>query len=189
MAKYVRETKAGKAISAYVILNAKSVHVATVQAHFSDGGTCLVNVWAHGDAVTKKNAVAAGLAKDGEVSSEAHDAMYMQQGRAGGYGYDKFTAALSGLYIDGVRMSDHCGHNEQTEALAKRYARACIKHDIANASHEGYILFRDEWDARAKKIGARFANYDSNLRRYTSLFLESGLERLTSLGYRVINGI
>ena len=71
MTKYVTDTKAGKSLSAYVILNKKGQHVATVRAHFSDGGTCLVNV--HCD-------------KDG-----------FQRATAGGYGYDKFTAALSGL--------------------------------------------------------------------------------------------
>ncbi len=32
-----------------------------------------------------------------------------QAGSAGGYGYDKLTAALAGMTIDGYTMADHCG--------------------------------------------------------------------------------
>ena len=77
MSKYVRETAAGKSISAYVIMKGAR-HVATVQAHFSNGGRCLVNVW-------------------------HTDGREMQHASAGGYGYDKFTAALSGLkYLEAI---------------------------------------------------------------------------------------
>lgn len=80
--KYVTDTKAGKSLSAYIVLNKKGEHIATVRAHYSDSGVCLVNV--HDDK--------AGF----------------QHATAGGYGYDKFTAALSGMTIDGHKMSNHC---------------------------------------------------------------------------------
>lgn len=82
MTNYVSDKAAVKSVSAYVILSPKGKHVATVKAHWGDS-TCLVNV--HDDL--------AGF----------------QYARASGGGYDKFTSALSGLTIDGHKMSDHCG--------------------------------------------------------------------------------
>ncbi len=148
--KYVTDTKAGKSVSAYVILK-KGKHIATVRASFSDGGTCLVNV--HDDK--------AGF----------------QHGTAGGYGYDKFTAALRGLSIDGVEMNDHCGRNGRSERMLKAYTAAPAPID------------QKAWDDKAKKIGARFANWQQEAGRYSSLHLESGLDKLKALGYTVLQAI
>lgn len=143
--KYVRETKAGKSIRAMVILNKKGEHVATLQASFSDnpaGSVCLVNVW-H---------------MQGKVE--------MQHCRAGGYGYDKFSNALSGMTIDGHAMTDHCG--------------ASLKYP------KGFDHFPR--DFKAPK-GYRVANYDKTKDGYTSCFRESGLDFLKAIGYRVIEAI
>lgn len=82
MTKYVSDTAAGKSVSAYVILNRKGEHVATVKAHWGNS-RCLVNVHC--------------------------DKAGFQAATASGYGYDKFSAALSHCTIDGHEMSDHCG--------------------------------------------------------------------------------
>lgn len=156
--KQVRETTAGKSISAYVILNKKGEHVATVQSHYSNGGTCTVDVW-----------------------SENGDPL--QQGRAGGYGYDKFAAALAGLKIDGHTMADHCGDVPEQSAAKARLFSAYRK----ALGKPGFD--QKAWNAKADKLGARFANYRSEDGGYSSLHFESGLDRLTMLGYRVISAI
>lgn len=79
--RQVRKMANAKAISAYLIFNPAGKMVAKVQAHDSDSGVVRVDVWAAGQE--------------------------LQQGKAPGYGYDKFTAALSGLSIDGHVLGDN----------------------------------------------------------------------------------
>ena len=83
MVELVRESSAGKTISAWIVTNGRSEYVAKVQAHFAPSGRVSVNVFDSG-------------------SRE------VQHGRAGGYGYDKLTAALRGLVIAGHTLADHC---------------------------------------------------------------------------------
>ena len=83
MVKLVRESAAGKAISAWIVTNGRGECVAKVQAHFAPSGCVSVDVFDSGSAV-------------------------VQHGRAGGYGYDKLTAALRGLVIAGHTLADHC---------------------------------------------------------------------------------
>jgi hypothetical protein len=85
--KQVRETKAGKSISAWVITR-DARHVATVQAHYGNSGRVQVDVW-HNSTM-----------RDGTFPE-------LQQASASGYGYDKFTAALRGMKIDGITLHDH----------------------------------------------------------------------------------
>lgn len=161
MSKQVRETEAGKSISAHVILNRKGAHVATVQVHYSNSGVVAVDVW------------------NTAVSYQGYG---LQQGRAGGFGYDKFTAALSGLTIDGHAMSDHCGERRSPP--------------------KG----RTTWPADAKAPrGYRFSNFltfayaadgerillapDSPAYGWASCYREPGLKFLEALGYRVIQAI
>jgi len=82
MVKFVRESAAGKAISAWAITNGRGECVAKVQAHFAPSGGVSVDVFDSGRDV--------------------------QHGSAGGYGYDKLTAALSGLVVAGHTLADHC---------------------------------------------------------------------------------
>jgi len=109
--KYVRETKAGKSISAWVIHNSRGDYVATVQAHYADSGRVLVNVWQSESAYLRSfAAVSDGIDMKAEKTSRAaHDEYQFQYASAGGYGYDKTVAALSGLIIDGHPLTDHCG--------------------------------------------------------------------------------
>ncbi len=191
MAKQVRETHAGSSISAWVILNKKGEHVATVNAHYSNSGTVTVDVWNRGDAVERCNAaVEKHFKATGKTSRFYHHDL--QQGRAGGYGYDKFTAALAGLWIDGQQMANHCGSVANAQKTKDRlFAQYCKFHDYsgerARAAEKGWD--RKHWDKRAAKIGARFANWCSEKQRFTSLHFEAGLERLKMLGYRVIQAI
>jgi hypothetical protein len=145
----VTETKAGKAISAFVILNKKGKHIATVRAHYSDAGRVTVNVF------------------DFKTTFQA--------GSASGYGYDKFTAALRGLTIDGHKMCDHCETDEKTKAILKSY----LSGKIADATAK----------RRAERIGASFANFDGNSKKWQSLYYISGLDMLRAIGYTVIQAI
>lgn len=196
--KYVRETKAGKSISAHIILNKKGDHVATVQAHFSNGGTCLVNVW-HTDATE------------------------MQSASAGGYGYDKFTSALSGMTIDGHAMSNHSERLDAPKVpkgrkLFPRDYKAPKGFDLANygtiSKETGNRIYNDEWIKRAyAELGISEASNEVKNARweevamkarelesawqasddcesgYSDCYRKSGLEYLRAIGYRVISAI
>ena len=135
--KQVRETKHGQSLSAYIVLK-DGEHIATVQAAFMDSGVVYVDVW--------------------DTQTIVH------QGKAGGYGYDKFTAALSGAVIDGHTLADHCG--ESLELPAKGYFGA-------DDTPDGY----------------QQANYDSKLHGYKSCYKRSGLEYLSDTGYQVLQAI
>lgn len=217
MATQVRETAAGKSISAYAVLNKKGEHVATVNAHFANSGRVTVDVWNLGGAADRclaaaakcgavtpaqlDNAEAASRAKRDWCQPEEHarfaayDLFGMQQGSAGGYGYDKFTAALSRLWIDGHQLADNSGRGPATERLLAQYKRACAKHQVRTPTEgQGVAVayafpegFDKAWREKAAKMGAHFANYQGG--RWTSLYLEAGLKRLETLGYRVIQAI
>lgn len=198
MTKYVEETKAAKSISVYVILNRKGEHVATVQAHFSDGGTCIVNV--------------------------RDDKAGFQYGRAGGGGYDKFTAALRGMTIDGHKMTDHCGER-LPKPRGKSYFPNTYKprkgYRLANGAsfmvetgervnaYDWRDKALDQWRAEtgaspdAYPQGDAWETVQRNARimacdaakagivewGYSDCYKESGLDYLKALGYRVIKGI
>lgn len=214
MATQVRETSAGKSVSAFVVLSKKGAHIATVNAHYSNGGRVSVDVWNVGDRTTERclaaavksghvtpaqlaKAVAASEAKrdwgtQDHTAFAAYDLFGLQQGSAGGGGYDKFAAALRGLWIDGQQMADHCGTVGNAEkAKAALFAQYCKFHDYsgerARATEKGWD--RKHWDKRAAAIGAQFANFDSEKGRFTSLHFTAGLDRLKTLGYTVIQAI
>ena len=79
--KQVRETAAAKALQVFVILRNGLIE-ATVHVHYSKYGVCTVDVW-------------------GKTSLEF-------QGKASGYGFDKFTSAITGAIIGGIPITDHC---------------------------------------------------------------------------------
>lgn len=128
MTKYVRETAAAKSISAWVILKG-SRYVATVQAHFGNSRV-LVNIWQHGEE--------------------------MQSGTASGYGYDKLTAALAGLKIDGHELTDHCsrlGAPKPPKGNAGLFPRDY-------KPRAGFSL--SNWTRASRETGKRFHAYDWN---------------------------
>lgn len=220
MATQVRETKAGSSVSAYVVLNKKGEHVATVNAHFANSGRVSVDVWNLGTAVVERcldaailsgavtearleKAIGASEAKrdwakkgsDEHTGFAAFDLFGLQQGNAGGGGYDKFAASIRGMWIDGVLMTDHCGRDAKSEKLMAQYQRAAAKHEVRETI-ENHTLkisyafpegFQKAWDAKAKKIGAHFANFNGG--KYQSLHISAGLKRLEELGYTVIQAI
>ncbi len=187
MTKQVRETAAGSAITAHIILNPKGVHVATVQSHYGNGGTLTLDIWTHGDDATRRTAEAMGFTfGDDEKTLFKGERVYsyrvagLQQGRAGGGGYDKFTAALSGLFIDGYAMSNHCSQKG------------------APKPPRGRTTWPD--GAKAPK-GYSFSNYqtrdrngdplapDSPAYGWMSCYRREGFKYLEEFGYRVIQAI
>ena len=177
----VRESAAGKSISAWIILNNKGEYCATVQTHYGNSRT-QVDIWAAG--------------------------MDLQQGSASGYGYDKFTAALAGLKIDNHILNNHCGQNETTKSILEAYLRK-VKEAYKLGKPKAVIDgIEKHYKKQAEKIGARFANYSQfykgdiasynfkgNTKKtpsiwyYTDLYLGSGLKRLEMLGYKVYQAI
>jgi hypothetical protein len=196
MSKFVSETAAGKSVSAYVILNPKGKHVATVKAHFSNGGVCLVNVHDFG----------------GEF----------QHAKASGYGYDKFTAALAGMTIDGHAMTDHCSCKKAPKPPKGRLTfprdyKAPKGYSLANFSYiskaTGGRFYRDHWqnlacDAlgiardknltdsewvaiadKARDLENAWKASDDCESGFSDCYRESGLNYLKALGYTVIQAI
>lgn len=194
MSKQVRETAAGKSVSAYVILNRKGEHVADVQAHFSDSGTVAVDVWNHGDGPCERSARAMGYKLDdaGRISEGKHAGQWpyrvagLQQGRAGGYGYDKFTAALSGLVIDGHVMSNHCdlGKKPKPPKGLQRWPRdAKPPKGYAFANYQARFITFGLNPEKHEREG--FSGNDG----YESCYRLEGLKYLEAFGYRVIQAI
>ena len=136
MAKQVRETKAGKSISAWVILKGRKGVVAEVHAHYSDAGIVTVDVW------------------------DQYALAY--QGKAGGSGYDKITAAMSGAVIQGIRITDRCAEQKKPPK-----GRKTFPHTMKEPK------------------GFRFANYNSEEQGWGNCFRISGLEILEAYGFTV----
>lgn len=155
-AKQVRETSFGKGISAYVILRSDGKHVATVQAAFLDSGNVMVDIW-------------------GPHFLE-------HQGKSGGYGYDKFTAAIAGAKIDGVTIYDHSvGVWDERQSDQYKDLNSLMARYNRSENKDG------NWQDKARAIGASFSNWKDG--KYHSLYYISGLERLTAMGYKVIQAI
>ena len=206
MANQVRETKAGRAISAYIVLDKKGAHVATINAHYSDGGRVTLDVWNIGNAVMRsfETALKIGRVSDKALAAmaekapdyykdqasredwAARDMFGLQQSSAGGYGYDKFAAALAGLIIDGHTMANHCGQVPEDEKKRAALMRAYIQ-----AVESGAPAGAKEWRDKAARIGCHFTNWTKcgDFERWSSLYFESGLSRLECFGYRVIQAI
>jgi hypothetical protein len=195
--KYVHDTKAGKSISAYVVLNKKGEHVATIKAHFSDGGTCLVNVH--------------------DFNGE------FQHATAGGYGYDKFTAALSGMTIDGHKMTNHASSEDAPKppkghklyprdyqpkkgyslanytSISKATGRTVYSNDWYEKAYEALGIADTDADTKnarweevketAFKLQREWEMSDDCETGYSSCFRESGLNYLRAIGYKVIQAI
>lgn len=177
MSKFVRETAAGKSIAAWVIMKG-SRKVATVQAHYGNTRV-LVNIW-QSDLAYLACARKAGI----DVSTDshaAHDAFAFQHASAGGYGYDKLSAALSGLMIDGHYLSDHCSRNGAPKPPkgAQRFPR-----DFKAPA--GYSLAN--WESYTWENGERVELPDDK-KGYRDCYREAGLKYLEMRGYRVIQAI
>lgn len=208
MARYVSDTSAGKAISAYVILNKRGEYVAKVTMHHAS--SCLVNVFQSGKALERSEAAA--MRALGKLPA---DGLGFQFGRASGYGYDKATAALSGLYIDGHKLTDHCSRDgapkpPKGRTLYPRDAKPKAGYSFANystrrksdgkdmRSHDWKCQAIDElgegseWSAvseRMAELESAFLASDDCEAGYMSCHRDPGLRYLESIGYRVIQAI
>ena len=166
-------------VTVRVILDKMGRHVATVRWLYPrDGaGSVRCEVYTPGEGITHR-------------------------GRAGGYGYDKTTAALAGATIAGFRIADHCGAAEpEHEARKARFMRAYIRAAVRGMTHEDGLTWRE----KARRMGCSFANWSRSpdmpsepgdkpgeIRhgyRWTSLHTMSGLERLSAAGFTVINAV
>ena len=109
---YVRDTTAAKSVREMLILKGAR-KVATVQVHYGNSGSCLVNIWQECEAAARSAAAREKVGKPFKaVGYETPGAF--QYACAGGYGHDKLTAALSGMNIDGHELRDHCGARLKT---------------------------------------------------------------------------
>ena len=107
-----------------------------------------------------------------------------QKGVASGYGYDKKTAALSKMSIDGHTLSDHCGRDNKSEKFLKAYGKA-IK--------SGEPIKAEQVIEKAKKAGYTFTNWTSSggyqpndWKGYQSCYRLPGLDYLRAIGYQVL---
>jgi hypothetical protein len=117
MSKYVHDTAAAKKLSVYVVMKGSTM-VAQVRAHH--GSSVLVNVYNQG--------------KDNPSEQ-------FQSARAGGGGYDRFTAALSGMEIDGHKLTDNCGGRiklPEGQSLWPRDHQPAPGYYLANWSGDGF---------------------------------------------------
>ena len=203
MAKQVRETAAGKSLRVYVIMRGAR-QIATIHVHWSNGGTCTADLWHHDAKARERTNKALGL-------PESHYGP--QQGRAGGYGYDKETAALRGMVIDGIALSDHCGQQKKPPR-GLRYFPADYKppRGYSLANHGRYWTetgeriesyhWRDkaraelgeesEWadvEARARALASEAEAAGEMVSGYSSCFRDSGLKYLEARGYNVIQAL
>lgn len=155
--------------SAFIVLNRKGEHRATVQYRYGSGGGVQCDVWS--------------VSTDPEHPDWAPHLRLSHQEKAGGGGYDKAAAALSGAVIDGFMMANHCGHVEQA---GERKRQALMRAYKARAFDS--ITSDSDWRKRAEKIGCSWANYRQD-EGWTSLHNLQGLDRLRALGYRVIQAL
>jgi hypothetical protein len=182
--QFVRETRAGKDISSFVVMKGAR-HVATVQMHFGQSRV-LVNVWQEKEAAIKslKARKLVFIYEPGKYDS-AKDLTF-QQGSAGGYGYDKTTAALSGLIIDGIELTNHCSRLKAPKPPKgrKTYPRdykAPKGYRVANFV-DGARLYPDT----KEKV---YAGVPASECGYRDCYRVSGLDILKDFGYSIIQAI
>lgn len=101
------------------------------------------------------------------TQADVYDLLYtgqvLRQGSARGGGYDRRTAALSGLSIDGQKLTDHCE----------------VRKDLP----EGQAFWASGDESPA---GYRFANYDKDRNGFRDCYRMSGLDYLKDVGYQVV---
>jgi hypothetical protein len=123
MSKYVSQTAAGKSIKARLIMKGTR-EVATVLTHYGDSGSVLVNVFQCSEAA-KRSIEARAKAGNPFKSQEWDSEGRFQWARARGYGYDKETAALRGMNIDGHDLTDHCDRTKAPRPPKGRRTYPC----------------------------------------------------------------
>lgn len=179
MSKYVHDKAAAKQISAYTILNRKGDYVATVRIHYGQS-TALANIYQTDSAARKCFAKAHGLESVAinEIGRTAHKLFGFQSGKASGYGYDKATAALSGMMIDGHMITNHCSRDG-----SPKYPKGRKSYPRDFVPPKGYSL-----------ANFRTRDFDGNdlpddACGYQDCYRDSGLKFLESIGYRIHQAI
>lgn len=138
--------------SAYVILRGKKLVANVHVAYPRDGaGTLRVEVWGHSDKAPR-----------------------FQSATASGYGYDKFTAALSGLTIDGHTLTDH---SEITLSPPKGRKTFPVGYKAPKGYHLINYQSAKDCDGNEREEG------------YISCYKASGLDYLRDKGYTVIRAL
>ncbi len=174
----IRDRAAVKSCGATLILKDGRV-VAKVISHFSDGGTSTLNVWQSGEPAKRSAALREFLVPSAVESvyrqpDDYGEGLTYQAARAGGYGYDKETAALAGMIIDGVEMTNHC-------AVRLPLPKGEPLFPLDFTPPAGY---RPANYQRAGE-GAFGADLPEGAAGYMSCYRESGLKVLEALGYTV----
>lgn len=179
----IRDKIAGRAISAYVVLKGAR-KVATVHVHHGSGGGVQVDIWQENEAAERSRA--ALLKAGGKLPpkpGEYMEALSLQQARAGGYGYDKVTACLSGMWIDGHKLTNRCGESLK-KPRGKKYFPQGFKaprgYRLAN-----YATFQESTGARVDPWRPGTSEGPS-MSGYADCYRLPGLDYLAAIGYRVI---
>lgn len=226
--KRIDETDAGKSIGVAVIMRG-SRHVATMRSYHAKTGGVTVEIYQNGEALARchkalplsekdRARMLANLpdyyqnAKPEALESWlAHERFSVQRGHAGGYGYDKKTAALSGMIVDGLALSNHCGRDKSSARWLREWRK--VRKSGGDTS---------KVEERARKAGYSFANWQGaeaesiarNMKRhgmtekqarercsgysdeftrkhggYMDCYRREGLEFLAARGYHIIHGI
>ncbi len=149
MTKHAREFAAFERVSAWIILNSGGILVAKVHAHYSSTRTTVT--------VYNWNIGADGISIEPQTKS------------ASGYGYDKCTAAMSGLWVAGHMLTDHCDYRSAMQAKPG-----------------------EEWPRDATPpAGFSFSNFRAD-RPHTgwgSCYREPGLDVLKAFGFQVFQAV
>ena len=210
--KYVTETSAGRAIAAFVILKGTK-KIATVQVHYAPSGGVLVNVFQDHESALKcamrfhKTRVKELKGKTDRNTVQTE--FGAQEGRAGGGGYDKFTACLSGMWIDGHKLTNHCARDGAPKPPKGRSTWPRDAQPKRGYSFVNWAEFLTDGDkperldahkARAWTDGtyvdrayhdrvkaAREAGYIES--GYADCYRKEGMEYLRAFGYTVIQAI
>lgn len=179
MSNYVTDKAAAKSISAFIVLNRKGDYVATVRIHYGNS-TVLANIHQTDSAARKCFALAHGLdsVASNEIGRTAYKLFGFQHGKASGYGYDKATAALAGLMLDGHVITNHCS---RLDAPKPPRGRKSFPRDYK--PRKGYSLAN--W--RTRDFDGR--DLPDNEAGYQDCYRDSGLKYLESIGYRIHQAI
>ena len=164
MAKYVSDTKAAKSLSAHVILRPDGSVVGVVKIHHGQGRK-FCNIHQRSDA-WRACAVAFGMDLSTRVGEEAgHNRFGFQYATASGYGMDLTNQMLSGLMIDGHKLTDDCGES--------------LPRPAGGLFPQGFT----------PPPGYSLCNWSREGNGWMDCYRSAGLRYLTDLGYEIITAI
>ena len=86
-----------------------------------------------------------------------------------------FYEAISGITIDGWSLYPPNHADERTQKLAKKMSAICVGHPQVEVLRK-----------QAKKIGAKFIDYNVKTHTFDNCVYEPGLDKLVALGYNIV---